>query len=152
MEFKSSRLGAMFGGVICAIIGVTMFVLAITVDDPEAPLGALALFGLLGIVLTIGSSTLFTFRHSVRIDRRRMLVERKMSAIFWSQTKRFRIRDFQEVSIMSFSGGNGHSYRVVLRGPKTITLPGTGSGGYDAILARAKKVAELTGLSLDENS
>ena len=76
MEFKSNRRNAIIGGVICAFIGVSLSVLAMTVDDPEVPQGARALFGVLGIVLIIGSSALFAFGHSVRIDGRKMLVER----------------------------------------------------------------------------
>ncbi len=150
MEFKSNRRNAIIVAVICAFIGVSVLVLAITFDDPGAPQGTQALFGLLGIVLIIGSSALLTFRLWLRIDGRKLLVECNMSALFWSQTKRFHITSFQEVSITTLKGQAGHSYVVVLRGPKTISIPGTGSGGYDTILSRARKVAELTGLPLNE--
>ncbi len=121
-----------------------------TTNDPETPKGALVMFGLLGIGLLVGSGALFTLRRSVRIDAQKKLVERKMSALIWDQTKIFSVSDFKEVKITTYHGKHGHIYGIVLSGPETISLPGTSSGGYEAILSKAKKVAEITGLPLKE--
>ena len=150
MEFRSNRLTNLMIGLIAAFIGVFNLFMFLTFSDRGAP----AFLGVLGIILLLISSVAFTYRSSVRIDKRRMLIEKTLGALFWGRTRHFQIHDFQKVGITMGSrtnaGGPTTIYFVQLLGLHNLSIPGS-SSDFAAILSKARKISQFIDLPVDDS-
>jgi len=150
MEFRSNKLIGIAVGLITGFIGVFNLLMFLTFSDQGAPF----FLGLLGIIFIIISVAAFTFRKLVRIDKKRILVERAIRALFWKKIQLFAIEDFNGIGITKGSRGHKYSgpttiYFVQLLGRENVSIPGS-SPDLGTILSRARQISGFVNLPIDE--
>jgi hypothetical protein len=110
--------------------------------------------GIVGAVLILISIASFTYSNVARLDRHKKSVEKTTQSLFWKRTQTHRFTYFKEVGISTASGGGYATVRikyfVQLLGFRNLSIPGF-SDGYDEAVIKAKNIAQLLNLPLDEN-
>lgn len=148
MGFHSNIAVGKLVGFITAVMALLSIAAALTVNHAGAKLGVL----LLATILTTISAVAFTYRHSVIIDSRKMVVATTKRILFWIHTRHFGFGEFVTVGVTPSAGGestNGSAtYSVHLVGPIKLTVPGK-SDDYERMHSRARRISEVLNLPLE---
>ena len=119
MEFCNSRFSTIVAAffVACAGVGVLGYAF---VANGLAFATALAAGGFLLLVAIL----LFSYRSTIRIDRRAETVEWRRETLGWIQHMSYRVSEFAKVHFgLAGSHQNGWSYYVQLVGERTLEIP-----------------------------
>lgn len=150
MEFRSDPKWSRLAGLAAGYVGITT--LGMAVPAWEHGIGWVLVVG--GLLLLLLSALAFTARREALIEPARDAVALVTRTLGWKREEHHALSSFRGVGIVT--GGTGVdegatevTYQVQLIGPRNLSLPGVGTD-REAALARARELADRTGLLLDE--
>jgi|GEM_PF-4355649 len=151
MEFISNRSHSKIAGCAIGVIGAASVLMFVAFVNQGQEIPWILVF--VGAVFLLITPAVFTYTKVVRIDKRRNLVEQTIQTLFWKRRQKRMVTDFREVGISTAGGGGSNrvriKYFIQLIGSKNLSIPGF-SEDSNKTLAKAKKIAQVLNLPLDE--
>ena len=131
---------------VVGVITATLALVAIAAPFAIGKVAPLQFVLPVGIASAIVSAVAFSYRRSVTIDSRRMLVETTRRILFRMDTRHFGFQDFQAVGVTPPARGDSQNrppmYFVQLVGPINLVVPGK-SANYERMHSRARRISEV---------
>ncbi|MHC4392295.1 MAG: hypothetical protein ACYS22_13425 [Planctomycetota bacterium] len=149
LEFSSSKHVGWFAGAVCGVIGLGSFLIGCATFAKGG-----VVFALLIGPVTMAASLALTFgRRVVRIDMGARRVSAAWTWLHHRWEREVPFERFREIGVHTIGAGSqqgGVKYKVMLKGPDSIYLPGRTYRSAHHAIALARDLAGRMGIAVDE--